>query len=211
MESFKFFLPGIRETDPGEWLRFWAAKAKISKEVDYETLIANYKNFTADDFATMGKWKDSARSTKRWQQNIASVAYAVWMQAGAIRPQCPTEESVRAFLRDWANRDYVDNYRTGPQWKRFGVSRATTLLHFISGGEYPIFNSRVIIAISRLGSCRPPPYTIDYYVGSHLPMFKELLAACSTEHEPSQLHKALVMYGSYPLDQLDYKSQRRRG
>ena len=71
-------------------------------------------------------------------------------QAAKELPKCPDETKVAAFLEDWANRAYTATDRRGPRKKHFGLPRATTLLHFISGGRYPIFDSRVRTAIARL-------------------------------------------------------------
>ena len=49
-----------------------------------------------------------------------------------------------------AERTRTYSKKKGPVKKRFGVPRATTLLHFVSGGRFPIIDSRVRRAIVKL-------------------------------------------------------------
>jgi hypothetical protein len=77
--------------------------------------------------------------------------------------------------------------------KHFGLSRATTLLHFISGGRYPIFDSRVRKAMTRLLNC-PVPKTGRWYLDSYRPLFSEVAALCGTE-DFRMVDKALFSYG----------------
>jgi hypothetical protein len=80
--------------------------------------------------------------------------------------------------------------------KRFGVPRATTLLHFVSGGRFPIIDSRVRRAIARLCDDHVPPNTVRWYLDSFRPLFSELAALCKTEDDSRILDKALTSYGS---------------
>jgi hypothetical protein len=103
------------------------------------------------------------------------------MQARSERPTCPTEDSVSTFLADWSERKFiagVDRESNRPLEKRFGFSRSTTLLHFISGGRFPIFDSRVGAAIKRLGVSPPAEFTVDWYLGTFCPLFKEIANLC---------------------------------
>src|ERR1700682_1891342 len=100
-----------------------------------------------------------------------------------------------AFLEDWSNRAYTDIFKNGPRKKHFGLSRATTLLHFVSGGLYPIFDSRVRTAIARLLDHPELPGTISSYLDSYLPLFKELAGRCETD-DLRMLDKALFSYGA---------------
>jgi hypothetical protein len=79
---------------------------------------------------------------------------------------------------------------------RFGLSRATTLLHFVSGGRYPILDSRVATALSRLGS--PIEETIDGYLNCFCPLFSEIAAVCGVSGMEGlrKLDNALFSYGS---------------
>jgi hypothetical protein len=100
---------------------------------------------------------------------------------------------VAAFLEDWPNRAYTDTYKKGQKQKHFGLSRSTTLLHFLSGGRYPIFDSRVKTAIARLLDRPKLPGTVSSYLGSYLPLFKELAERCETS-DFRMLDKALFSY-----------------
>src|SRR5207245_10859851 len=53
--------------------------------------------------------------------------------------------------------------------KHFGLSRATTLLHFVSGGRFPIFDSRVRKAVARLLNCSVPN-DVPWYLDSYCPL-----------------------------------------
>jgi hypothetical protein len=77
------------------------------------------------------------KTDRKWRVNVAAVAFPIWMQAASELPKCPTESEVAHFLNDWSERKYTDQYANGLQEKRFGVARATTLLHFLSGGRLP--------------------------------------------------------------------------
>src|ERR1700686_291859 len=81
--------------------------------------------------------------------------------------------------------------------KRFGLSRATTLLHFIRGGRFPIFDSRVVVAITRLSGL-PAEYTVRWYVDKCCQMFSELAAACGSLDDVRAVDRALFCYGAIP-------------
>jgi hypothetical protein len=148
MSSFKFLIPEVRDGAPQDWLRVWASRYPPDYDpMEYGDLIqiAKGKSLSAKDFERIGKWKDNANSENRWRPHVASVAYQIWMQATEELPKCPDgeESGVAAFLNDWSGRAYTDLYKNRRLEKHFGVSRATTLLHFVSGGRFPIFDSRV--------------------------------------------------------------------
>jgi len=98
-------------------------------------------------------------------------------------------------LEDWANRTYTDKFKNGLRKKRFGLSRATTILHFVSGGRYPIFDSRVKAAMARLLGQPKLPDTVASYLDSYLPLFNELAEQCETL-DLRMLDKALFSYGA---------------
>jgi hypothetical protein len=87
--------------------------------------------------------------------------------------------------------------------KRFGVPRATTLLHFVSGGRFPMIDSRVRRAIARLSNDHVrPKNTVSWYLESFRPLFSELAALCKAEGDLRMLRmldKALLSYGSNAL------------
>jgi hypothetical protein len=110
-------------------------------------------------------------------------------------PKCPEKSGVAVFLEDWSSREYTDVFKNGSRKKRFGLSRATTLLHFVSGGRYPIFDSRVRTAVARL-LCQPKlPDTVRSNLDSYIPLFKELADHCETS-DFRMLDKALFSYGA---------------
>jgi hypothetical protein len=195
MAQFRFQVLEMRASTPQEWLRVWAARYGGYDEAEYRALIEKHKSLLAEDFRRIGKWKDDATTDDQWKPNVASVAYVIWEQAVAELPGCPTEGTVAAFLEDWSNRECIDIFKSGPRKKRFGLSRATTLLHSISGGQHPIFDSRVRTALSRLLGQPSLTGTISSYLDSYMPLFKELADACGT-NEFRMVDKALFSYGA---------------
>jgi hypothetical protein len=195
MSQFRFRVQEMRDSTPQEWLCKWAARYQSDDETEYWRLIAKYPQFSADDFSDIGKWKDGATTGKQWKANIASVAYVIWEQAAKELPKCPDDSKVAAFLDDWSGREYKDLYESGSErTKHFGPPRATTLLHFISGGRYPIFDSRVRKALSRLLGKPELENTVKSYLESYIPVFKELAKMCETT-DGRTLDKALFSYG----------------
>ena len=128
---------------------------------------------------------------------MASVAYIIWLQAEAEQPACPTNDQAVTFLDNWSSRTYEDLFSAKRVTKRFGLSRATTLLHFLSGGRFPIYDSNVIEAMRRLYGVSPS-YTANYYWNTFYPQFQELAALCKTD-DLRRLDKALFSYGATRL------------
>jgi hypothetical protein len=198
MSAFKFRVVVVKDSTPQEWLRLWSGRYPPDDEPEYRDLIANYGSLSADEFERIGKWKDGVgKSTGRWMPNVASVAYLIWMQAAQKPPKCPEEDEVEAFLDGWSGRTYTDVFPNKSVEKHFGLSRATTLLHFVSGGRYPIFDARVRTAIGRLLGSSVPPYTVRWYLESCCPLFRELAALCETGDDLRNLDKALFSYGAF--------------
>lgn len=187
---------GWTEVPSEIWLRQWSAQYPDDYDEDeYRALIACCDIFQAFHYERIGKWKDNAKSPARWRPNVASVAYEIWMQAAAQLPRCPADQGILTFLEEWSERRYQDQYASGTtRVKRFGLSRASTLLHFISGGHYPIFDSRVVAAVSHLLNS-PMDYTVGSYMDSYCPTFQRLADACQTT-DMRLLDKALFSYGS---------------
>ena len=194
---FRFCDPTGRSVPANKWLLVWAARYPSDNYAGYDELVTKRGRLSADDVEQIGKWKDAARTPGKWKPNVASVAYPVWMQAASERPICPNEDHVAEFLNDWSERSYTDNFASKPVVKRFGLSRATTLLHFISGGRFPIFDSRVRRALARLLDA-PVPNTIRWYLDSYCPMFLQIAALCGTE-DLRRVDKALFSYGGKTL------------
>ena len=193
----------MRDSTPREWLCVWADRYEGYDETEYADLIEKHKLLSAEDFRRIGKWKDDATTENQWKPNVASVAYLIWEQAAEELPKCPDESGVAAFLEDWSSREYRDVFKNGSREKRFGLSRATTLLHFISGGRYPIFDSRVKTALARLLARPKLQDTVRSYLDSYIPLFKELADRCET-NDFRMLDKALFSYGA--LDEVAFSN-----
>src|ERR1017187_2888079 len=134
MNEFRFQVLEMRPSTPLEWLTRWKKRYEdeIKDDPEYRALIERHPLSSADDFRRVGKWKDGATTAGRWRPNVASVAFPIWERAAEESPTCPEESGVAAFLEDWSTREYTDTYKNGPQKKHFGLSRATSLLHFVS-------------------------------------------------------------------------------
>jgi hypothetical protein len=200
MSRFRFRSSDGRDIAPEEWLRIWVDRYPSSdyNNAEYRELIAKYKSLSGTDFERIGKWKDRAQTEDRWKPNVASVAYRIWMQAASELPECPEESRVADFLEDWSNRKYTDEYRNGVvREKSFGLSHATTLLHFISGGRFPIFDSRVREAMKRLLNSRVRK-DVRWYLDSYCPLLSEIAALCGTK-DLRLVDKALFSYGRSTL------------
>jgi hypothetical protein len=198
MLQMRFRSPDGRDILPKDWLALWSAlyPAKYD-EAEYYDLISRHAVLTRTDFERIGQWKDGAQAAGKWKPNVAMVAYTIWMQAASEKPECPGEDRVEEFLEDWSKRNYKNQYRSSVQQKHFGLSRATTLLHFISGGRFPIFDSRVRRAVSRLVDS-PAKYSIRWYLDSYCPMFSQITKRCGTK-DVRAVDKALFSYGDRKL------------
>jgi hypothetical protein len=198
MTSLRFRGSNGKDIAPQDWLRMWAGLYPRKYDPKHDILVKKNGSFSAADFERIGRWKDSAETEGKWKPNVASVAYQIWMQAARESPTCPDESRVVDFLQDWSERKYTDKYGSRTVQKRFGLSRATTLLYFISGGRFPIFDSRVRRALTRLlnSSVRN---SVSWYVESYRPLFSEIAAQCGTE-DAREVDKALFSFGDRSLE-----------
>jgi hypothetical protein len=193
MSKFRFRSVDGSDIAPQQWLPMWAARFPESKYPGYAELIARQKPLSGEDFKHIGKWKDGVKTDRKWRANVAAVAFPIWMQAASELPKCPAESEVAQFLNDWSERKYTDQYANGLNEKRFGVARATTLLHFLSGGDFPICDSRVKRAMSRLRNASVSR-TVGWYLDSYCPFFLQVAAMCATT-DLRNVDKALFSYG----------------
>jgi hypothetical protein len=202
MSRFKF-LDQAHEIEPNVWAASWAARYDGGDNDEYLRLIAIAKQgkLSAADIEQVGRWKEGCLDPRngRWKTGTPA-AYDVWMQAKAELPECPGKNKVADFLRCWSVRTFVAGKRkkTGVViTQSFGLSRSTTLLHFISGGQYPILDSNVVSAMTRLGS----PYEIHAYVNSFCPLFSDIASVCGVcgIEGLRKLDNALFMYGKGQL------------
>src|ERR1035437_4344688 len=202
MSQFSFVVRMERTSQPREWLESWAALYPGTDDLEYHRQIARHESLAAADFEEIGQWKDGAGAEKdgewkkngRWKPNVASVAYEIGMKAAAKLPKYRNEilaADVTDFLNDWSNKEY-----TNPKPKHFGLSRAPTLLHFISGGRFPIFDSRVRNAMARLLLNSSFPNTVRCYQESYCLRFSELAALCGAE-DVRELDKALFSLDAF--------------
>jgi hypothetical protein len=204
---FKFLYPEWREIEPSEWLARWAARYddadKDGDNQEYFRLIWESR-LSSDDFEQVGRWKEGCRKPNHgsWKTGTPK-GYDIWMRAKEEAPECPEQSELSRFLENWSEREFVAGKKDDQDlWKKFGLSRATTLLHFISRGQYPIFDSRVATAMTHLGS--PIKKTIDGYLKSFCPLFREIADVCGVAGIDGlrKLDNALFKYGadtSFPL------------
>jgi hypothetical protein len=194
--TFEFRTRTGNPCDPVAWSNEWEPEYPSSQydEEYYDVLIGRSGNLSPDDFIVMGKWKDDAWAEGKWKPNVAMVAFPAWIAASQELPGISLNLSTLAtFLRTWADRYYPDtSSRSIDKMKRFGLSRATTLAHFMSVGKFPICDSRVRVAIGRLCSIRTPD-EVRWYLQSYLPIFEELKRLCSAHGR--KIDKALFAYG----------------
>ena len=193
---FTFRYPEWREIDPPGWLAWWAGRYDDGDNPEYFDLIARQGTLSAEDFEQIGKWKEGCLKpgNGRWKTGTPT-AYDVWMQAKAELPKCPEKTGITAFFTDWSEREFAAGKG---QRKRFGLSRATTLLHFVSHGCYPILDSRVVTAMIRLGSPIDDDGTIGGYLNSFCRLFSDLADVCGVSDVRGlrKLDNALFKYGS---------------
>jgi hypothetical protein len=187
-----------RDIAPQEWLHLWAALYPRKYDPGHDSLIAKNGPLSAEDFERIGRWKDDAEAEGKWKPNIASVAYVIWREAASELPKCPDECSVADFLADWSERKYINTYGSKRRQMRFGLSRATTLLYYISGQKSPIFDSRVRRAMKWLLNSSIPN-DVCWYVNSFRPLFREIADLCSAENV-RLVDKALFSYGDRKLE-----------
>lgn len=208
MSQFRFQTQEWKISRPQDWVQVWADRYdRFNSDNDdregYEYLIGHCESPPKEYFERMGQWKDGAyKQPSKWRENVASVAYLIWMEAANDPPQRPPEDQVEAFLAKWAEKSYTDRYPSRWVKKRFGLSRATTMLHFLAGGRYPIFDSRVRIALSRILGCPIPAANTlpKEYLEHYCPIVAELAAICDIQDDRRKLDKALFAYGAYTND-----------
>ena len=148
-----------KSVTPRVWLRVWAAQYPGQKcDLEHDRLVALTQKEPAD-FERIGKWKDARRRALRNGRRTShpSLTSSGWRRRQSVQ-LARRRRHDRCFLQDWSSREYEDRFSKRTVKKRFGLSRATTLLYFLSHGRFPIFDSRVRRAIARLTG-RPVPNT----------------------------------------------------
>ena len=197
---FRFRYPEWREIDAHKWVTWRAGRYGDGDNPQYFGLIERIEKkepFSAEDFDQIGRWKEGCPKPDngRWKTGTP-VAYDVWMEAKKELPKCPDATGITAFLMDWSERTFVAG--GDKRKKTFGLSRATTLLHFVSVGEFPILDRRVVTAMMRLGSPIDEAETIGGYLNSFCPLFSELADVCGLSglRGRKTLDNALFNYGA---------------
>ncbi len=221
MSPFEFRYPEWQEVAPSAWVQKWAALYELTEERKqdnsvYQSLIEKREVLSGEDFELVGRWKEGCLSkkkmegkeNKRWKPE-SPVAYDVWMQAKRDQPKCPTDtdDAIAEFLNDWSERKFRKLVKGGQlQETRFGLPRASTLLHFISVGRFPIFDQFVRIAMGRLGSKVPQNLTAHQYLEKFCRTFAAIAANCSLSSigDLRKLDNALRCYGgkTFPLSKM---------
>src|SRR5205823_2829521 len=152
----------------------------------------------------VGQWKEQCwpPNLGRWTSGTPA-AYDVWMQVKEELRTRPHEDTLESFLTHWSDKSFVVGKKEDaqPRKRRFGLSRATTLLHFITGGDYPIMDAIVVKALARLGSPVSNTEEASGYLNSFCPLFSELAHMCGVAGTAGlrRLDNALLMYGSADL------------
>jgi hypothetical protein len=193
---FDFRQKNGRSCEPAEWLRAWEDEypSEDYDEKYYDYLIRRAGVLSSEDFVLIGRWKDSAWTEKRWRPNVAMVAYPAWVAASEELPGVRIEGiPLEPFLKKWSDRRYPDtSSRSADGQKRFGLSRTTTLVHFMSTGRLPIYDSRVRIAVKRLCDT-PAPDDVESYLEFFVPIFDQLVGILGASAR--SVDKALFAYG----------------
>jgi len=162
---------------------------------------------SSHDLQILGAWKDGALQeskenefdpnnvsfNRKWSPGAASVAYQTWKEAARELGEKMTGNfpaDAAEFLKHWSERQGLCGTRT----KCFGLSRATTLLHFVSGGRYPIFDSRVRRAVKKLTGVSTIN-GVEWYMKEFCTLFRELERQCESTSDPRPVDKALFAYG----------------
>jgi hypothetical protein len=185
---------GAPISDPSVWLSEWSADFPKEKYPPLDRLLRAPTLLTAADFEYVGRWKDGALKGDKWRKDVASVAFVVWMQAANELPGTQTERVVAPnLLAEWSSKTYIDEFPRRTVRKRFGLARATTILHVLSGGQYPILDSRVRRAFKRLTGANAYD-KVDWYLGSYVPFFSQIASECAAD-DMKAVDNALFVYG----------------
>ena len=189
-----------------DWINVWSKRypnKKYSENI-YLQLIGKCGRLTRDDFLLIGAWKDGGITDERfngkWKQNT-SAAYEIWMLAANKEPPLCCPQNISAFLAEWSEKRYHWQCWSGIRTPRFGLSRATALLHFLTSAKYPIFDSRARMAMSDLAKQSLLDDIQSYW--KYCDLFQRLRGVADSS--PRVLDKALFAYGRH----LSSKRKRR--
>ncbi len=227
MSSFTFCYPEWAEIDASLWVNKWAEAFLSSDErraddLAYNELIAKKGQLSGADFEQIGRWKEGCtvreggKEHGRWKPGTTA-AYDVWMEGKQNPPQQPANGKLddafaRTFLEEWSEKTYEVS-KKGPT--RFGVARASTLLHFLSAGQFPIYDDFIWYALKRLGTPLPWKMTVDAYLKKFCPLVAALAASCGLSRSVADLRKldnALRCFGrdQFPMSSIAAPGSLRR-
>jgi hypothetical protein len=222
MHTFKFRYPQWVDVQPSVWVQKWNDLFLLGKERKadddvYKTLMEKKGQLSGQDFEQIGRWKvgcllkEDGVEHGMWKPQT-STAYDVWMQAKQSPPQHPESDVIdelfaERFLEEWSERKFDMPVKGGEvKGKRFGLSYATALLHFMSVGRFPIYDAGVRYGLKRLGLRLPSDMSVNAYLTKFCPMFSSLAAQCGLQSvdDLRTLDNALRCYGGddFPLDRI---------
>jgi len=167
MDTLKFRYPQWVEIEPSVWVQKWNDLFLLGKDQKadddvYKSLMEKKGQLSGLDFEQIGRWKVGCLLKKdgvehgMWKPQT-SAAYNVWMQAKQNPPQRPESDVIdetfaARFLEEWSEQKFDMPVKGGEvKGKRFGLSYATALLHFISVRRFPIYDDGVWYGLERLG------------------------------------------------------------
>lgn len=90
--------------------------------------------------------------TRGWKED-AVCARSVWLSLPRKRPELEEflkRRNYRSFLSQVADKRYVKACKGGLKYARFGLSRATYILHVFSKAQFPIYDSNTHLGICLL-------------------------------------------------------------
>jgi hypothetical protein len=206
----------------GQWVDLWASKYpahRYSEEV-YRYLIQKGARLNSQDILLLGAWKDAAlqrcrdnsgmgpfsgqyyRFNQRWSKDAASAAFEIWQ---LLSEKISEIKAIFEKLGKLTILKYGSSGKGGQVTKRFGLARASTLIHFLTSGKYPIYDSNVHkgiygLTLGMFRGVRIPRYfagrglTVAAYCDVFCPAVQELLLA--SDRTMRSVDRALFTYGS---------------
>lgn len=206
-----------------EWQTEWASgfDAKRYPDEVCEELAARGAALPDGDFDVLGAWKDGVIRrggqrnfgkclvyfTRGWKEN-AVCARTVWLSLASKRrglEEFLDRRDYRSFLNQVADEQYLKAGRGGLSSARFGLSRATYILHVFSKARFPIYDRNTHRGISRLTHGYYNGWEIrkmksddaDWYLERFCAIIGDLQQQCGALESASfrQVDKALFQYG----------------
>lgn len=217
--SFRFLSAAGQQTSPHQWLVDWSERFPSKKypESVYKYLVRRGPDIDRLDVLIMGWWKDAALDLasvpiegdtnlvptqlrpkiRRWKPEAASVHYDGW---NWLANNLSTIQGIWFGGTEPARLLESLNERRGS--RRFGLSRASFVLHVLSRGIYPIYDGNTHRGLYRLtrgtsyeGRIRASKQQdSNWYLQTFQMIVGQLQAACDCDVR--LLDKALFAYGA---------------